>query len=221
MIIEDDFDIAQKFVNLCASLSQFKIKHWIEQIHSFIMILCLIDLDEVSVCSIFKALAEVVIEAAKSAPVMAEEIFDTVELAINHMSVKDNCVERTALLDSLLADEIYPILIERKNGSFERILRKFADEISLDVKSRIQRHTNEIEDVAQMVKQLYFFRPFYTKEFCISFFEEHFNYLSSGQCYRLLTDQIIPFDERCWSKFISTLEKQNAARKSQPGVLTG
>lgn len=220
LIIEDGFDVTRKFVNLCASLAQFRIRHWTEPIHSFTMILCLTDLDEASVCTIFKALTEVVVEAAKSAPVMAEVIFDAIDLAINHISIKGKCVERALLLEALLADEIYPVLIERKNSSFERILRKFADEISLEVKDRIRRRIDGIEDVAQRVERLCFFRPFYTKEFCIPFFEEHFDYLSSEQCYRLLTDQIIPFDERCWSKFISTLEKEDAKRKSQPRVHT-
>ena len=220
LTIEDDIDITQKFVNLCGSMAQFRIKHWAEQIHSFTMLLCLIDLDEGSTCAIFKALAVVVAEAAKSAPVMAEEIFEAIDLAINHILVKSNCVERTLLLDALLADEIYPVLIERKNSSFGRILRKFSTEISEEVKSRIRQHIDAIEDMAQKVKRLYFFRCFYTKEFCLSFFQEHFDYLSSEQCYGLLTGQFIPFDKKCWAKFISTLEKQDAARKAQPGMRT-
>ena len=220
LTIEDGIDVTQKFVNLCTSMSQFRIKHWADQIHSFTMILCLTDLDEVSICSIFKALAEVVVEAAKSAPVMAEELFDAIDLAVNHISIKGNCVERTLLLDALLADEIYPVLIERKNNSFGRILRKFSDEISEEVKSRIRQHIDTIEDVAKKAKQLYFFRCFYAKEFCRSFFQENLDYLSSEQCYSLLTGQYMPFDERCWAKFISTLEKQDAARKAQPGMRT-
>lgn len=220
LTIEDDIDITQKFVNLCASMAQFRIKHWAEQIHSFTMLLCLIDLDEGGTCAIFKALAVVVAEAAKSAPVMAEEIFEAIDLAINHILVKSNCVERTLLLDALLADEIYPVLIERKNSSFGRILRKFSTEISEEVKSRIRQHIDAIEDMAEKVKRLYFFRCFYAKEFCLSFFQEHFDYLSSEQCYGLLTGQFIPFDKKCWAKFISTLEKQDAARKAQPGMRT-
>ena len=218
--IEDCLDITQKFVNLCASLAHFRIRYWPEQVHCFAIILCLVDLGENSKCTIFKALAEVVAEAAKSAPVMAEEIFEAIDLAINHILVKGNCVERALLLDALLADEIYPVLIERKNSSFGRILRKFSNEISEEVKSRIRQHIDAIEDVAQKVKRLYFFRCFYTREFCRSFFQEHFDYLSSEQCYSLLTGQFIPFEKKCWAKFISTLEKQDAARKAQPGMRT-
>lgn len=218
--IEDGLDITQKFVNLCTSLAHFRIRYWPEQVHCFAIILCLVDLGENSKCTIFKALAEVVAEAAKSAPVMAEEIFEAIDLAINHILVKGNCVERALLLDALLADEIYPVLIERKNSSFGRILRKFSNEISEEVKSRIRQHIDAIEDVAQKVKRLYFFRCFYTREFCRSFFQEHFDYLSSEQCYSLLTGQFIPFEKKCWAKFISTLEKQDAARKAQPGMRT-
>ena len=220
LVIENNFEVTQKFVNLCASFAHFRIQHWAEMIHSFTIILCLIDLDEGSVCSVFKALADVVVKASKSAPVMVERIFDAIDLALNHISIKGKCAERTLLLDALLADEIYPLLIERENGSFGHILRRFGDEISLDVKDRIHQHINGIENVAQKVEQMCFFRPFYTKEFCTFFFEEHFDYLSSEQCYRLLIDEIIPFDEKCWSKFISTLEKEDAKRKSQPGVRT-
>lgn len=220
LILEDGFDITQKFVNLCASFTKFRIRHWSEQIHSFATLLCLIDLDAASIGAIFRALADIVIEASKSAPIMAEEVFDAIELVVNHISVKSSCTEKTMLLDSLLSDKTFPVLIARKNSSFGRILRRFANEISSEVQSQIQQHIDEIEDIAQKVKRLYFFRPFYAKEFCISFFNEHFDYLSSEQCYRLLTDQIIPFDEKCWSKFISTLENQDAARKSQPGMRT-
>ena len=220
LTIEDEIDVTQKFINLCASMSRFRIKYWTEQIHSFIMILCLTDLDEASICAIFKALAGVVTEAAMSAPVMAENSFDAIDLAINHMLVNGHCAERTLLLDALLTDEIFSLLIERKNSSFGHILRKFSDEISEEVKRRIRQHIDAIEDVAQKVKQLYFFRYFYTKEFCRSFFQEHFDYLSSEQCYSLLTGQFIPFEKKCWAKFISTLEKQDAARKAQPGMRT-
>ena len=151
---------------------------------------------------------------------MAEELFDAIDLAVNHISIKGDCAERTLLLDALLADEIYSVLIERKSNSLGHILRKFSDEISEEVKSRIRQHIDTIEDVAKKAKQLYFFRYFYTKEFCLSFFQEHLDYLSSEQCYSLLTGQFIPFDERCWAKFISTLEKQDAARKAQPGMRT-
>ena len=220
LTIEDEIDVTQKFINLCASMSRFRIKYWTEQIHSFIMILCLTDLDEASICAIFKALAGVVTEAAMSAPVMAENSFDAIDLAINHMLVNGHCAERTLLLEALLTDEIFSLLIERKNSSFGHILRKFSDEISEEVKRRIRQHIDAIEDVAQKVKQLYFFRYFYTKEFCRSFFQEHFDYLSSEQCYSLLTGQFIPFEKKCWAKFISTLEKQDAARKAQPEMRT-
>lgn len=173
LTIEDEIDVTQKFINLCASMSRFRIKYWTEQIHSFIMILCLTDLDESSICAVFKALAGVVTEAAMSAPVMAENSFDAIDLAINHMLVNGHCAERTLLLDALLTDEIFSLLIERKNSSFGHILRKFSDEISEEVKRRIRQHIDAIEDVAQKVKQLYFFRYFYTKEFCRSFFQEH------------------------------------------------
>lgn len=171
LTIEDEIDVTQKFINLCASMSRFRIKYWTEQIHSFIMILCLTDLDESSICAVFKALAGVVTEAAMSAPVMAENSFDAIDLAINHMLVNGHCAERTLLLDALLTDEIFSLLIERKNSSFGHILRKFSDEISEEVKRRIRQHIDAIEDVAQKVKQLYFFRYFYTKEFCRSFFK--------------------------------------------------
>ena len=37
--------------------------------------------------AIFKALADVVIEASKSGPQMAVEIFDAIEVAVNHLLV--------------------------------------------------------------------------------------------------------------------------------------
>lgn len=220
LAIEGDIDVTRKLVNLCASMSQFRIKYWVEQIHSFLIILCLTDLNEASTCAIFKALAEVVAKAAKSAPAMAAECFDAIDLAVNHISVKGSCAERTLLLDALLADEIFPVLIERKKSSFGRILEKFSDDISTEVKSRIHQNIDAIEDVAQKVKQLYFFRYLYTKEFCRAFFLEHFEHLSSEQCFNLLISQFIPFDKKSWRKFISTLEKEDTARKTQPGVRT-
>ena len=218
--IEDGLDITQKFVNLCASLAYFKIRYWPEQIHCFAIILCLVDLNETATCAIFKALANVMKEASKSAPVMVDEVFDAIELVVNHISVKCACAERTLLLDALLADEIYPLLIERKNGSFGRITRKYADETSQTARDELKRHIDGISDITQKVKKLYFFRPFYSKEFCTSFFQEHLDHLSAEQSFNLLTERILPFDEKCWAKFISTLEKQDAARKSQPGVRT-
>lgn len=218
--IEDYFDITQKFVNLCASLARFRIIYWPDQIHCFAIILCLVDLDENSKCAIFKALADVVMEASKSAPVMVEKIFDAIEVVINHISVKDVCAEKILLLDALLADAIYPVLIERKKRSFGRILRKHANEVSTQAREQIKRHINEIQDISKKAKSLYFFRSLYSKDFCTSFFQEHLDQLSAEQSFMLLTDKIIPFDERCWSKFISTLKKLDEERKSQPGVRT-
>lgn len=218
--IEDGLDIAQKFVNLCVSFTRFRIRYWSEHIHCFAIILCLVDLDETSTRAIFKALASVVMEAPKSTLAMAEVVFDAIELIVNHVSVKDVCAERTLLLDSLLADEIYPLLIEEKNGSFGRMIRKYADEISQDAREQLRRHIDGIDDITQKVQKLYFFRSFYSKELCTTFFQEHFDYLSAEQSFRLLTEKIIPFDEKCWAKFISTLEKEDATRKAQPGMRT-
>ena len=134
LVIEDGFEVTQKFINLCASFAHFRIQYWAEMIHNFTMLLCLIDLDDRNKCSIFKALAAVVKKAAESDPVMAEKIFDAIDLVINHMEINGKCVERALLLDALLADEIYPLLIDRKNGSFGRLLRKFSHTISLNVK---------------------------------------------------------------------------------------
>lgn len=167
--IEDGLDITQKFVNLCASLAHFRIRYWHEHIHCFAIILCSVDLGKNSVCAIFRALANVVIEASKSAPVMVEDVFDAIELIVNHISVKDVCAERTLLLDALLADAIYPLLIDRKNSSFGRIIRKYADEISQDNRDQFKRHIDGINDITQKVKKLYFFRSFYSKEFCTTF----------------------------------------------------
>lgn len=216
LIIKDGVATTEKFVNLCASLSQFRIRYWAEQIHSFTIILCLIDLDETSTRAIFKALAGIVTEAAKSASVIATDCFDAIELAVNHMSINGKCVERTLLLEALLANEIYPSLIKQKSSSFGRILKRFSKDISPEVKNQIQQHINAIGDDVQKVNQLYFFRYLYTKEFCFAFFQEHFNHLSSEQCYNLLIDQFIPFDAGCWTKFVTALENQVAARKAQP-----
>lgn len=218
LVIEDGFEVTKKFVNLCDSFSQFGIQRWAEMIHSFTMILCLIDLDESSVCSIFKALKNVILKASEFKPVMAEWIFDAIDIVLNHISIESQCIERNLLLDALLADNIYNALKERKSGSFGYILRKFADVISLDVKNRIRQHIEVIEDITQKIDCLYYFRSFYTEEFCCSFFEEHFDYLSSEQCYRLLIEEIIPFDKKCWSKFISILEQEDMKRMLQPGV---
>lgn len=218
--IEDGLDITQKFVNLCASLAQFKIRHWPEQIHCFTIILCLTDLEESSKCAIFKALADVVLEAAKSAPQMAEEVFDAIELVINHISTKGVCSEKTVLLDALLADAIFPVLIERKNSSFGRLLRKSTDEVSRKARERIQIRIDEIDDIDQKVEKLYFFRCFYPNEFCTIFFQKHLDVLSAQQLFTLLTEKIMQLDERCWAKFISTLEKQDEARKNRPGMQT-
>ena len=217
--IEDGLDITQKFVNLCASLAHFRIRYWHEHIHCFAIILCSVDLGKNSVCAIFRALANVVIEASKSAPVMVEDVFDAIKLIVNHISVKDVCAERTLLLDALLADAIYPLLIERKNSSFGRIIRKYADEISQDNRDQFKRHIDGINDITQKVKKLYFFRSFYSKEFCTTFFGEHLDHLSAEQSFNLLTENILPFDEKCWAKFISTLEKQDAARKHSQGCV--
>ena len=177
--IENGLNITEKFVNLCSSLTHFRIRYWFEQIHCFAIILCLIDLGETSICAIFKALANVMIEASKSAPVMAEEIFDTIELVINHISVKGVCAERTLLLDALLADEVCPLLIERKYSSFGRIIRKYADDVSQDARDQLKRRIDEIDDTAQKVKKLYFFRTIYSKQFCATFFQKHFERLSA------------------------------------------
>lgn len=217
---DDDFDTTQKFVNLCVSLAQFKIRYWPDYVHCFAIILCLIDLDENSKCAIFKALADVIMEASKSVPRMAEEIFDAIDLVINHISVKDGCAERTSLLDALLADNIYSLLIERKNKSFNRILKKFATEVSSEVSGRIKQHIDEIGDIVQKANDLYFFRSFYPKEFCAAFFQEHFDCLSAEQTFNLVIERIIPFDERCWAKFISTLEEEDAIRKAKPEMRT-
>ena len=220
LVIEDGFEVTQKFINLCASFAHFRIQYWAEMIHNFTMLLCLIDLDDRNKCSIFKALAAVVKKAAESDPVMAEKIFDAIDLVINHMEINGKCVERALLLDALLADEIYPLLIDRKNGSFGRLLRKFSHTISFNVKKRIQEQISKIDNVTQKVELMCFFRPFYSKKFCISFFSEYLDYLSSEQCFRLLTEQIIPFDKKCWEKFVFTLEKEDAKRKVQPGMRT-
>lgn len=218
--IEDGFNITQKFVNLCASLAQFKIRYWPEQIHCFAIILCLTDLEEDNKCAIFKALADLVMEAARSSPKMAEEIFDAIELVINHISTASVCSEKALLLDALLTDAISTVLIERKKSAFGRLLRKFTDEVSQKARERIQSHIDEIDDIAQKAEKLYFFRFFYSKEFCATFFQKHLDHLSAQQSFTLLIEKIIPFDERCWSKFISTLEKQDEARKAQPGMRT-
>gem|GEM_PF-879158 len=218
--IEDGLDITKKFVNLCGSLSRFKIKYWCKQVHCFVIILCLIDLDETNMRAIFKALADVVIEASKSGPQMAVEIFDAIEVAVNHLLVKEPCAERTLLLDALLTDDISHMLKKGKLDSFVKLLGKTVDEISPDVKKRIKRHNNKINDIDQKVKEVYFFRSFYSKKYCRSFFLKHLDYLLTKQCFVLLMERNILLDESCWAKFISTLEKQDATRKAQPGMRT-
>lgn len=218
--MEDGLDITQKFVNLCASLAHFRIGYWPEQIHCFAIILCLVDLDETSMRAIFKALADVVTAAAKSSPIIAVNVFDAISLVVSYISLRGVCAEKTLLLDALLADEIYPLLIERKNSPFGHIIRENADETSQNARNQLKQHIDEINDITQKVTRLFFFRSLYSKEFCTTFFQEHLDLLSAEQSFNLLTENILPFDEKCWAKFISTLEKQDAARKAQPGMRT-
>ena len=72
------------------------------------------------------------------------------------------------------------------NGSFGRIIRKYADEISQDTRDQLKRHIDGINDSTQKVKKLYFFRSFYSKEFCTTFFQEHLDHLSAEQSFNLL-----------------------------------
>lgn len=214
--IQEGVDVTPKFVNLCASLTHFRIKYWFEKIHCFAIILCLVDLDEDRKHTIFRALANIVIEASKSEPIIVEEVFETIEMVIEYISIQGVCTEKTLLLDSLLADTIYPLLIERKNTSFGRILNNWADEVSPEAREKIKQHIDGIDDISDRVKRLHFFRALYSKEFCTTFFQEHMDQLSPEQIFALLIDKIVPFDERCWTKFINTLKKEDEERKSHP-----
>lgn len=107
-----------------------------------------------------------------------------------------------------------------KSGPFGHIIRENASETSQNARDQLKQQIDEINDITQKVTILFFFRSLYSKEFCTTFFQEHLDLLSAEQSFNLLTERVLSFDEKCRTKFISTLEEQDAVRKSNPGMRT-
>ena len=215
---QDGFDIVQKFVNLCASLSKLRIKYWTEQVKCFSMILCLADLNEQEQSIVFLALANLIKEASKSAPVMAVEVFDAIVEVLNQISPEKSCKEKTLLLDALLEDTIYPLLIEQKYDFFNYLIRKNTKEVSNEVKDCIKNKIEIMDNADKQIKELYFFKCFYSKNEVFTYCKKHFDLFTAEQIFTLIADKTIPFDKRCESKLIETLQDEDHKRKADPDM---
>ena len=218
--IGEDIDVVQKFSNFCSSMAHFMVRYWVDSLHCFAIMLCLIKLENHQKIGVLEALCTLMESCVDTSPAIIEEIFETIEYLISYLKVKDAADSYSRLIASMLSTKVYPLLIERHKRVLERILKKIGEFANETLKKCINAEIEAIENKEEKCEKMYMTRFLFPKDFCKNFFVENMDLLGTEEIFNLLIEQVLDFNEQCSNSFLNTIAKQDELKKQQPGLIT-
>lgn len=170
--IEEGVDIVKKFKNLCSSLEYFGVRDWTKHLECFAILISVLNLKEQSQRDILDALTVTIEKTSTQALGLCEELFSTVNYLVRHVFIDNSEYQYKRLLNSLMGEKIYPLLVERHASGFEYVTKKLADYIDEVTRKRLMSEIEAIDDIKEKSRKVFFLRHVLQSVFCELYFKE-------------------------------------------------
>ena len=218
--IENENDIIQKYKNLCASFVRFKHRKWIEYLYNFHIIVCLVELDNNSKKVLMNIFTNMFTEVVKDSPGIASDLFEGLNYLVNTMKVEYANEIKGNLLDTILLEEVYPVIEERHSMMLSRVIKNLSLYAKDETKNRLITNIELIEDKSKKIRRIVLFRHILPIEKYKGFLNSNLELIRTEFLFDLLIEKILPYSDTVINRFIDTIKNEDKRRKEKPGMRT-
>lgn len=216
--VTEEVNIIKKYNNLCASIAEFRHDNWIGQLYNFNVLICILESDNECKKELFNAFCSMYINVVKKYPNMAESLFEPLNHLIRNMSVEGVENIKAELLDTLLLENVYDVLKERKSRMFSNVIKLLSPNIKEETTERIIYEINHITEKSQKIEKIFILRFAFPKEQYSSYLSNNIESINLGCLFQLVIEKRVSYNDSVFQKFLGTIENEVKRRKENPGV---
>ena len=190
----------------------------IGQLYNFNVLICILDLDNECKKELFNAFCSMYINVVKGHVYMAESLFEPLNHLIRNMSVGGVERIKAELLDTLLLEKVYEVLIERKSRMFSNVIKLLSPNIKEETTERIISEINHITEESKKIEKIFILRFAFSNEQYSSYLSNSIGEINLGCLFQLVIEKRVPYNDSVFQRFLETIENEVKRRKENPGV---
>jgi NAD-dependent protein deacetylases, SIR2 family len=219
ILLEDNINIKEKFINFCNSMLLSKNRYIFTQLYSFSILISLCEFNEEEISLIINSISEVLL--------VNESVINHFNLksmlgAINILiKVNKICGTYEKLIDALTQEKIVEQIIDNDHHEYKRIINILSlyktDNIVEKVDGIIEKCSND----RKKCHMIYIFRKYLAKENIESlqkYLLEHLNIIWSNEILILVAEKYIPFTQEILQTYITRIESEINRRQKDPNT---
>lgn len=216
--VDKEVDIIKKYLNLCEGVAKFRHDEWINQLYNYNVVICIMELDNECKKELFNAFCGMYIDVVKKSPNMAECLLEPLNYLLRNMSVEGVENIKADLLDTLLLENIYDVLKERKSGILSKIIKLLSSNVKKETTERIIHEINHITEKNKKIEKIFMLRFIFPKEQYSDYLSDNIESINSERLFYLVIENRMSYTDSVFQKFLQTIENEVKSRKENPGV---
>ena len=210
--VDSRIDVLSKFINLCSSLAGFHNTAWIDHIHCFVILICLLNLDEQA----REAVVSTVVETFSELTAWAygcDRFFEPLFYLVTNLSVEKFETQSNELIGAMLTTNAYSVLYKRHRGMLFNITKKLAPNITAATKERLTQMVDKIADDSEKIEKIVFWRNLLPAGRYTDYLAENVNLIDGESLFSLIVEKKLPYSEECQQRLLSIIEKEHLKKK--------
>ncbi len=213
------FDVCQKYVNLCASFSNYLIWDWCDYIFNFNIIICLLNLENDQRKNLFSVFVTMLIQL-KENPLAISHLFESVYYLIVHLSVDNIEASKSEMLKLLIDKDIFSALSKRHSSQISSVIDKLSSCVTEEIKNEIVGLIETIPDQKDKLDKVFIFRHLIPMDGYKSLIEQNVQLMNPEQVFWLLYDRLIEYNADIYKIFVETIKTEVNKREQNPSIQT-
>lgn len=216
-----DINVVEKFISFCKSFIMFSHFDWANQLHCFIILICLIDLNENDKIKIFFAFVEMIESLATHSPTILQNIIKSIEYIVNNMEFKGATEVKSRLCKILLEPSIYLMLSERYGYKLLEILNTLAAFVPKDTIMQEEKQIELIEDESKKCHEIFKFRNIINIQKYKKYLLAHINILGYYEITMLTIEKILPYGQSSLDRMLEIINIEVKEKEDGPNKISG
>lgn len=216
--VTEEVNIIKKYNNLCASVAEFQYNKFIDQVYNFNVLVCIMNLDNECKKELFNTFCKMYIDVVKKYPNMAEGLFEPLNHLIRNMSVEGVENVKAELLDTLLLENVYDVLKERKSRMLSNVIKLLSSNVKEETRNRIIQEINDITEENKKIDKIFTIRSIFPKEQYRDYLSNNIESINLECLLHLVIEKRVPYNDLVYQRFFDIIEKEAKEKKANPGV---
>lgn len=167
---------------------------------------------------LFNTFCRMYIDVVKKYPNMAEGLFEPLNHLIRNMSVEGVENIKAELLDTLLLENVYDVLKERKSRMLSNVIKLLSPNVKEGTRNRIIQEINDITEENKKIDKIFTIRSIFPKEQYRDYLSNNIESINLECLLHLVIEKRVPYNDLVYQRFFDIIEKEAKEKKTNPGV---